>query len=76
MAKNGNEADHSGLLEKTMKALLLAQLSNMKQKQQIELLDRAGFGRSEIANLIGSTANAVGVRLAELRKKTRRTRKV
>ena len=75
MQRKSTDANPSSQLEKTMRALLLAQLGNMKQRQQIELLDRAGFGRTEIAELIGSTANAVGVRLAELKKAARKTRK-
>jgi DNA-directed RNA polymerase specialized sigma24 family protein len=59
-------------LEKTMKALLLAEIGKMKQREQIELLSRAGFGQSEIAGIIGSTAKAVSVRLAEMRRKTRK----
>jgi DNA-directed RNA polymerase specialized sigma24 family protein len=58
-----------------MKALLIAQLGNLKQRQQIELLDRAGFGPSEIADIVGSTANAVSVRLAEIRKEARKKRR-
>jgi len=58
-----------------MKALLLAQLDNRKQRENIDLLDRAGFGQSEIADIVGSTAKAVSVRLAEIRKASRKTRK-
>jgi DNA-directed RNA polymerase specialized sigma24 family protein len=54
-----------------MKALLLANIANMKQREQIELLSRAGFGQSEIASIIGSTPKAVSVRLAEIRRKSR-----
>lgn len=55
-------------LEKTLKALLLIQMGPMKQKEQIALLDRAGFGQSEIARCVGSTPGAVSVRLAEIRR--------
>jgi len=54
-----------------MRALLLASLGSMKQRQQIEILDRAGFGQSEIAEVVGSTSKAVSVRLAEIRKESR-----
>lgn len=67
-----SENDNSVVgLQKTMKALLLVSLSDMKQRQQIEILGKAGFGRSEIAEIVGSTPNAVGVRLAELKKGTK-----
>ena len=67
-------ASHDAAFElpKTMKALLLGQLRDMKQREQIELLDRAGFGQSEIAALIGTTAKAVSVRLTEIRKAARK----
>jgi DNA-directed RNA polymerase specialized sigma24 family protein len=59
-------------LEKTLRALLLVSLDPMKQKQQITILNKAGFGQSEIATVIGSTPNAVSVRLAEIRKEARK----
>jgi len=52
-------------LEKTLKALLLINLDSMKQKQQIAILNKAAFGQSEIAEVVGSTPKAVSVRLAE-----------
>jgi predicted transcriptional regulator len=58
-------------LEKTLKALLLTSLENRKQREQIKILDKAGFGQSEIADLVGSTPKAVSVRLAEIRKEAR-----
>lgn len=61
-------------LEKTLKALLLVSLISMKQRQQIAILDRAGFGQSEIAKMIASTPKAVSVRLAEIRKEARGSR--
>jgi DNA-directed RNA polymerase specialized sigma24 family protein len=62
-------------LEKTLRALLLMSLESMKQKQQIAILDKAGFGQSDIAGVIGSTPKAVSVRLAEIRKETRKNQK-
>ena len=61
-----------GALEKTLKALLLINLDSMKQKEQITILDKAGFGQSEIAAVVGSTPKAVSVRLAEIRKEARK----
>ena len=59
-------------MEKTMRAMLLVSLDSMKQRQQIAILDKAGFGQSEIAGVIGSTPKAVSVRLAEIRKEARK----
>jgi hypothetical protein len=47
----------------------------MKQKEQIAILDKAGFGQSDIAGVIGSTPKAVSVRLAEIRKEARKNQK-
>jgi DNA-directed RNA polymerase specialized sigma24 family protein len=58
-------------LDKTLRALLLLNLGEMKQKQQIAILDKAGFGQSEIAEVVGSTSKAVSVRLAEIRREAR-----
>jgi DNA-directed RNA polymerase specialized sigma24 family protein len=62
-------------MEKTLRALLLVSLESMKQKQQIAILDKAGFGQSDIAGVIGSTPKAVSVRLAEIRKEARKNQK-
>ena len=62
-------------LEKTLRALLLVNLGSMKQKQQIAILDQAGFGQSEIAEVVGSTPKAVSVRLAEIRKEKQKNHK-
>jgi DNA-directed RNA polymerase specialized sigma24 family protein len=59
-------------LEKTLRALLLVSLDSLKQRPQIAILDKAGFGQTEIAEIIGSTPNAVSVRLAEIRKEARK----
>ena len=68
------EEPKDSALEKTLRALLLIQMESMKQKQQIALLDKAGFGQSEIAGVIGSTPKAVSVRLAEIRKEARKSK--
>jgi len=58
-------------LEKTLRLLALLSLDGKPQKEQIRLLDRAGFGQTEIATIVGSTPKAISVRLAELRKAAR-----
>jgi len=55
-------------VEKTMKVLMLSALRGLVQKDQIDILDRAGFGQTEIAELIGTSSKTVSVRLAEIRK--------
>jgi DNA-directed RNA polymerase specialized sigma24 family protein len=73
--KRGDIEDPINELRKSMKALLLVQIAGWKQREQVQLLDRAGFVQSEIAQIIGSTSNAVSVRLAELRRANRTTEK-
>lgn len=68
-----SETDLSNL-GKTMNLLALVALRGMGQKDQIALLDRAGFGQTEIAALIQSTPKAVSVRLAEIRKARRQSK--
>ena len=58
-------------VQKTLTAILLAQISGWKQREQIVLLERAGFGQTEIAGLLGTTSKAISVRLAEIRKEAR-----
>lgn len=65
----------NGSLESTLRALLLVSLDSMKQRQQITILDKAGFGQSDIAEIVGSTSKAVSVRLAEIRREARKNRK-
>jgi DNA-directed RNA polymerase specialized sigma24 family protein len=64
-------ADDSSRLEKTLTALLLSSLRGVAQKEQVVILDRAGFGQTEIASILGSTSKAISVRLAEIRRASR-----
>jgi hypothetical protein len=64
-------ADSSAALDRTLRLLALVALDGRKQKEQIQLLDKAGFGQSEIAELLDSTPKAISVRLAELRRAKR-----
>jgi predicted transcriptional regulator len=61
-------------IDKTLRLLALVALDGKRQKEQIQFLDKAGFGQSEIAELLGSTPKAVSVRLAELRRAARAAR--
>ena len=58
-------------LEKSLRLLALVAIEGRKQKDQIQLLQKAGFGQSEITDLLGSTPKAISVRLAELRNASR-----
>ncbi len=49
-------------LEKALTLLILTSLRGLTQKEQIGLLDRAGYGQNEIARLLDTTANNVSVR--------------
>jgi DNA-directed RNA polymerase specialized sigma24 family protein len=63
-------------MEKTLRLLALIALDGKKQKEQIHLLDKAGFGQSDIADMLGSTPKAISVRLAELRRARRNSRDI
>jgi hypothetical protein len=63
-------------MDKTLRLLALIALDGKKQKEQIQLLDKAGFGQSDIADMLGSTPKAISVRLAELRRATRNPRNI
>lgn len=67
-------ADDSPRLEKTLTALLLTSLKSLGQKEQVAILDKAGFGQTEIAGILGSTPKAISVRLAEIRKRAKASR--
>ncbi len=54
--------------DRTLRLLALAALWGRKQKEQIQLLDKAGFGQSDIAEILDSTPKAISVRLAEIRR--------
>ena len=58
----------SDYLTKTLKALMLVLLDGKRQKEQVDILDRAGFGQTDIADILGSTSKAISVRLAEVRR--------
>lgn len=49
--------------------MALIALRGMKQREQVELLDIAGYKQKEIAELLATTPKAISVKLAEVRKK-------
>lgn len=64
---NGPDDQPEGLTafeSKLVNLLALLLVQERKQPEQISLLNRAGFGRSEIAALLGTTPNTVSVQLS------------
>jgi hypothetical protein len=50
----------------------LTLLRGMKQREQVDLMDRAGYGQNQIAVFLGSTPKTISVRLAEVRRARKR----
>jgi len=64
-------------LVRALKLVGLTAIRNLKQREQVEILSKAGYGQTEIAGLLDSTPKAISVRLAEIRKaKKKRGRKI
>jgi len=72
--RSTNSEGFESELQKTMKASLLAQIQGWKQREQVELLDRAGFPQRQIALMLGTSSKSISVRLAEIRKEARARR--
>lgn len=68
MSKKKNDA---GLI-KALKLVGLTSIRTLKQREQVEILSKAGYGQGEIAELLGSTPKAISVRLAEMRRRKRK----
>jgi hypothetical protein len=66
-----SDVDPTANLGRTLRLLALVALDGRPQKEQVRLLDKAGFGQAEIAGIVGSTPKAISVRLAELRRSTK-----
>jgi len=60
--------DSVSQLEKTLRLLAIVAIEGRPQREQVRLLDKAGFRQSEIALMLGSTSKAISVRLAEIRR--------
>jgi predicted transcriptional regulator len=56
-------------------AVIELRRSSTSQAQLIVELDRAGFGQGRIAELLGTTANAVNVTLNKSKKRVKKTTK-
>ncbi len=55
-------------ISRALRLLALTALRGMKQREQVDLMDKTGYGQSEIAELLGSTPKAISVRLADARR--------
>ena len=62
-------ADLIDEIKKTNKLLVIMATKYLPQTDKIALLSRVGFGQKEIADLVGTTSNTVGVTLNKLKKK-------
>lgn len=58
-------------LDQILRILVAVATRGLKQREQIALLDGAGFLPKEIAELIGTSSNTVRVELVALRKANR-----
>ena len=66
----------SGKIDLAVRLLALNLVKDLKvQKEKIMALSAFGFGPSEIAKLLGTTANTVNVALSGARKKIGKTEK-
>lgn len=56
-------------LDKLIKITVLLSTKDQTSTDKIFLLNQAGFGPKEIAELIGTSQNVVNVRLSQIRKR-------
>ena len=72
-AKKSSAASEAGSstqqLDRLTRLLALLVIKGESQSEKIQLLSGAGFANTEIAQLLGVTANAVNVTLHRLRSK-------
>lgn len=73
MPKNAEELLVSKM-DQVLRLLAVMATKDMKQREQIALLDRAGFPPKDIAMFLGTTGNNVRVALTGLRKARKSTR--
>ena len=61
-------------INQVLRLLAVMATKDMKQREQIALLDRAGFPPKDIATFLGTTGNNVRVTLTGLRKSAKSKR--
>lgn len=59
-------------ISKILAGLLLKDIEEADQKQRIKRLKRCGFDNTEIANMLGTTANTVNVAVHSLKHSRKR----
>lgn len=57
-----------GKLDLLLRVVTIGVTNGLKQRDQIVLLDRAGFQPKDIADLLGTTGNTVNKELSTMRK--------
>jgi len=62
-------------ISKILAGLLLRDIEDAEQKVKIKRLKQCGFDNTEIAEMLGTTPNTVGVAVHSLKKKRTRKRK-
>jgi len=62
-------------IKKTNKLLVIMATKDLSQSDKIALLSKVGFGQKEIADLVGTTSNTVGVTLHKLKKTGKKQKK-
>lgn len=79
IARSGRESDELAALNKVARLLEILTRLNLQtmrgdrtQAQTVLMLDEAGCGPSEIAALLGTTANTVNVTLSNAKKRKRK----
>ena len=61
-------------IKRTNKLLVVIATKDLSQTDKIMLLNKAGFGQKEIADLVGTTSNTVGVTLNRLKKANKKNK--
>ena len=61
-------------IAKILAGLLLKDIEDVDQKQKIKRLKQCGFENTEIAKMLGTTPNTVGVAVHSLKKSKRKKR--
>ena len=63
-----SSSDEAHSSDRFLRLLALAAIRDLKLRDQVALLFKAGFRATEIADLLGTSQNSVSVRLNELRR--------
>lgn len=61
-------------IKKTNKLLVILATKDLSQTDKIIMLNKVGFGQKEIADLVGTTSNTVGVTLNRIKKSSKKNK--